>query len=116
MFKNRVNIINLGLFLILVGFCVAFFIQLKKDKYFDKKVWYWYLTTEDANEHYKIIEYQLLYNDNEYDGIWQAEYQILNPKNVTNFNDLGCLLNPNLYSRSSIKPYPHSLKVKCFCI
>ncbi|SKC07877.1 Protein of unknown function [Soonwooa buanensis] len=115
MFKNRVNIINLGLFLILVGFCVAFFIQLKKDKYFDKKVWYWYLTTEDAHQHYKIIEYQLIYNDNEYDGIWQAEYQILNPKNATNFNNLGYAFSPSLYSRSSTKPYPHSLKLKWFC-
>ncbi|WP_312322034.1 hypothetical protein [Soonwooa sp.] len=73
MFKGSVNIINLGLLLILVGFWVAFFIQLKKDKYFDKKVWYWYLTKEDAHQHYKIIEHQFIYNDNEYDEIWQGQ-------------------------------------------
>jgi len=72
------------------------------------------LTTEDAHQHYKIIEYQLIYGDNEYDGIWQAEYQILNPKNATNFNNLGDVFSPSLYSRSSTKPYPHSIRLKWF--
>lgn len=115
MLKNRVNTINLGLFAILIGFCVAFFIQLKKDKYFDKKKWYWYLTTEDVNQHYKIIEYQLIYGDGDYDGIWQAEYQILNSENTTNFNNYGSVFSSSLYSKTSPKLYPHSLKLKWLC-
>ncbi|WP_300670401.1 hypothetical protein [Soonwooa sp.] len=115
MLKSRVNIINLGLFLILVGFCVAFFLQLKKDNFFDKKVWYWYLTTENVDQHYKIIDYQLIYSDEDYEGFSEAQYQILNSNNATNFNNLGHIFSPSLYSQSPTKAYPHSLNIKWFC-
>ena len=59
MFKNRLNNLNLFLFIFLVIICTIFYIKLNKDRHFEKVIWQYSILTSPSNQHYKILDFAL---------------------------------------------------------
>lgn len=107
-FKDRINVINGILLLLLIAISVFIYIWLKGDRYFDKQFWYYTLSSKETdNRHYRILNFDLSSEDGGGFSINETQYELLDGERYNYINNL-----ENDYEYRHL--LPDSLKMEWF--